>query len=77
MTELKELTLRIRTTASCYQCDACPPDRVCAWACLQGASPEDIVIAASLVLDGVPGWYTPVVEGAEPTHDALWGSFNA
>ncbi len=63
-------TLRIRTTASAYQCECCPPERVCAWACLQGAGVEEIVIGASLALEGLPG-------GPDAAREALWDSFNA
>jgi hypothetical protein len=66
---------RLRATASQYQCDNCPPDRVCAWACVQGAGMEEIVIGAALAIEGVPGgpYADPAVE---PTRDALWDSFN-
>lgn len=76
MLQATELPVRIRTTASPHQCDCCPPDRVCAWACVQGASPEDIIIAAALALEGAPGWEPPLAEGGEPTRAALWSTFN-
>jgi hypothetical protein len=67
---------RIRTTASRYQCDCCPPDRVCAWACVQGAGVMDIIAGASLALEGVPdGTHAaPEPPGCDP---ALWDCYNA
>ncbi len=66
---------RLRTTASAFKCDCCPPDRVCAWACLQGAGIEEIIIGAALALEGVPG-RALAEPGVEATSTALWDSFN-
>lgn len=76
MTNQEALLLRLRATASQYQCDCCPPDRVCAWACVQGAGVEEIIYSAILALEGIPG---PELSepGGEPSHAALWDSFNA
>lgn len=74
MSDPKQPQIRIRTTASSWQCDACPPDRVCAWACVQGFSPEDVIIGASLALDGVP-YASPPLD--DDSAHALWSSFNA
>lgn len=51
MSEQSKPTLTIRTTASAYRCQDCPPDRVCAWGCIQGAGVEEIIITASLALE--------------------------
>ncbi|HEC24365.1 MAG TPA: hypothetical protein ENI95_15785 [Chloroflexi bacterium] len=68
--------LRLRTRASPSRCRDCPPERVCAWACVQGAGIEDIVIGAVLALEGLSA--PPALpEGAEPSRAALWESFNA
>ncbi len=74
MPDEHETTLRIRTSASAYCCECCPPERACAWACLQGAGVEEIVIGAALALEGVPG--AAVTPGADPAHAAMWDSFN-
>ena len=39
--------VRIRTRASQYQCETCPSERVYAWACVQGAGIEEIVIGVA------------------------------
>ena len=49
---MKDLPVRIRTIASEYQCEDCPPERVCAWGCIQGAGVEEIIIGAALALEG-------------------------
>ena len=74
MNHLPNTTTRIRTTASQSCCDDCPPERVCAWGCVQGAGIEDAIIGAALALEGSPGvQFDP---GSEPTRAALWDSFN-
>lgn len=74
MSDPTQPQIRIRTTASPAQCAACPPDRVCAWACVQGFSPEDVIIGASLALEGVPNYHPALTDDSS---DALWSSFNA
>ncbi len=34
-------------------CALCPPDRVCAWACCQGAGAVDVIIEMALIEDRV------------------------
>jgi hypothetical protein len=69
-------SIRILTAASQFRCDRCPPERVCAWGCLQGAGIEEIVIGAALVLENAPGpaWTD---QGLLPSQEALWDSFNS
>lgn len=69
-------SMRLRTTASHYRCKNCSPERVCAWACIQGASKADIAIGAALALEGSPGVLLPDL-GVEPSRGALWISYNA
>lgn len=69
-------SLRLKRRASEARCAQCPPDRVCAWACIQGAGYADIVIGAMLEQSG--GW---AFQGADapapdPAARALWESFN-
>jgi hypothetical protein len=72
--EPKPQSTRIRTVQSAWQCDCCPPERVCAWACLQGAGIEDIIIGAALALEGTGGTGMPrPADGAAP---ALWEVYN-
>ena len=40
--------VRVLTRASAIRCQSCPPERVCAWACVQGAGMEEIVVGAAL-----------------------------
>ena len=76
MPEPKNQPARIRTTANPHHCANCPPDLVCAWACVQGASMSEIVIGAALTLDGGSwAWELPGDDVA-PTHEALDRSFN-
>lgn len=67
--------VRLQTCASETRCQNCPPDRVCAWACNQGAGVEDIVIGA--VLEQNQNWaYATDGPELEAAHRALWESFN-
>lgn len=68
--------LRLKTRASEARCKNCPPDRVCAWDCVQGASYEDILIGA--VLEQSQSWALedPAEAGLEPMRNALWETFN-
>lgn len=75
MTDQSQPKTRLLTRASESRCRNCPPDRVCAWDCVQGAGQEDIVIGAVLEQSG--GWaWQPVEPGEEPARRALWESFN-
>ena len=79
MSEPGFLEGRLRMCASVYSCRNCPPERVCAWACVQGAGLEDIVIGA--VMEQVLCWSPPEAEAEiepeiESTDPALWDSFN-
>lgn len=74
MNELPDGISHIRTMASQHCCDDCPPERVCAWGCVQGAGIEEAIIGAALALEGAPG--VPFSPGSEPTRAALWDSFN-
>jgi hypothetical protein len=75
MTPQNERPVRLLIRPSESRCQRCPPDRVCAWACAQGAGIEDILIGA--VLEQSRSW---ALESAEPavkaTDQALWDLFN-
>jgi hypothetical protein len=75
-TMLTTLPLKYRATASAYQCAVCPPDRVCAWSCVQGAGMEDIVMGAVLAAEGKLKTPAPIYNPAEANAAALWESFN-
>jgi hypothetical protein len=64
----------LRLHASEHSCQNCPPDRVCAWACVQGAGIEDIVIGA--VLEQTLVWPQPNEPEAKLVRQVLWDSFN-
>ena len=67
---------RLLTQASESRCKNCPPDRVCAWACVQGAGFTDILIGE--VLEQSSDWALKHTDpGQEPTREALWDSFNS
>lgn len=75
MTAQIEQPIRLLSRASESRCAHCPPERVCAWACIQGAGVEDILIGA--VLEQSQTWTLerpePRWEEADP---ALWDAFN-
>jgi len=57
------------------RCENCPPERVCAWACVQGMNIEDIIIGA--MLEDSTNWaFQTERPEAEPVRQALWNSFN-
>ncbi|MBN1966309.1 MAG: hypothetical protein JW910_16795 [Anaerolineae bacterium] len=74
MTEHPTANIRLLTRASDHRCQNCPPDRVCAWGCIQGAGMMDIVIGAGLVLDGRDRLPEP---GAATGQNALMQAYNA
>ena len=59
---------RLNTRASAYRCQDCPPDRVCAWACTQGANLEEIVAGAVLMEEGK---LAPAASRVEPEIKAV------
>jgi hypothetical protein len=74
-----EHSARLLSRMNAYRCGDCPPERVCAWDCIQGAGVEDIMIGA--VLEQGQSWAleagTPHREpGQEATNRALWDIFN-
>lgn len=72
----KEQPFRLKMRPSEACCAQCPPDRVCAWACVQGAGYPDIVVGA--MLEQGESWVLrDVVDPAlEAINQALWESFN-
>lgn len=72
----QDFPYRLKTCASEARCANCPPERVCAWGCIQGAGHEDIVIGA--VLEQSQSWALERADdpGLEATNRALWETFN-
>ncbi|GAB4471617.1 MAG: hypothetical protein Kow00124_08830 [Anaerolineae bacterium] len=71
------ITTRIKTVQDASACAHCPPDRVCAWACVQGTGISDIITGAALLFDGrLNDPIPPADPGAEAAELALWESFN-
>lgn len=68
-----EAMWRIQATASRSQCDGCPPERVCAWACVQGRGVEEIVIGAALAREDT----LDRVAAGRSGCDALWDRYNS
>jgi hypothetical protein len=67
-----------RSSASSHQCDECPPERICAWACVQGAGLEEIVVGAMLALEGRTSPALLLCEpDTQPITEAIWDSYNA
>lgn len=54
------------TRATESRCACCPPERVCAWACVQGTGIADIVVGA--VLEQSQSW---ALESGDPDQDAV------
>ena len=76
MTSQPQPPVRLLTRANECRCENCPPDRVCAWACVQGTNTADIVIGA--VLEQSLDWaLEPTTAEPETTRQALWDTFNA
>ncbi|HML22625.1 MAG TPA: hypothetical protein PKD09_13315 [Aggregatilinea sp.] len=59
------------------RCRICPPERVCAWDCIQGANAEEIVINSLLEqrASSAPDIATP--SGTDDTSRALWEVYNS
>ncbi len=76
MTTQKDQPRRLLTRASECRCQNCPPNRVCAWDCVQGAGTADILIGA--VLEQSQSWALETSEpGLAAANQGLWESFNA
>ncbi len=67
--------VRIKYTQSPRRCATCPPDRVCAWSCIQGASVEDLIVGLVLQSQGklTPPYPEP---GVLESHSAIAEAFN-
>jgi hypothetical protein len=75
MTAQTEQPIRLLSRASESRCAHCPPERVCAWACIQGAGVEDILIGA--VLEQSQSWALDCTAlESEEVEPALWDAFN-
>ncbi len=76
MTYLTERPTRLLRQTNESRCATCPPDRICAWACVQGAGVEDIVIGA--MLEQSQSW---ALQTSEPetaaAQQALWETYNS
>jgi hypothetical protein len=76
MTPHTPQSYRLLDRANENRCKHCPPDRVCAWDCVQGAGYEDIVIGA--VLEQSQSWALEQSESApDANRQALWDMYNA
>jgi hypothetical protein len=72
----KPQPVRLLSCASESRCRQCPPDRICAWACLQGTSIPDRTIGA--VLEQNSNWaLKPAPFEASDDAQILWDAFNA
>lgn len=76
MTPKSPLSIRLLTRANESRCQNCPPDRVCAWACVQGTSQRDILVGA--VLEQSRSWAleSPGTE-SDTAEQGLWKAFNS
>lgn len=52
------------------RCDACPPERVCAWDCEQGQGVLEILMGEALADQARQAWQNTI--GSEPTRQALY-----
>ncbi len=75
MTPIVDTTLKTR--ASSAQCASCPPDRVCAWACVQGANMEEVAAGAYLMAVGrLNPALPPVAPEIQTVEDEVFEGFN-
>lgn len=75
MPEPKPSNTRPLTRMNEARCAQCPPDRVCAWDCIQGASPMDIIIGAAL--EQGESWALQAPDASRETvSQALWEMYN-
>lgn len=75
MASPNEQSTRLLQRATDARCKHCPPERVCAWDCVQGAGFMDIVIGA--MLEQQSNWaLRPHDLGQEATREALMETFN-
>ncbi|GEM_PF-2564474 len=66
-----------RSSASPHRCNECPPERICAWACVQGAGIEEIVVGAMLALEErISPAPFPCEPETQPITEAIWDSYN-
>jgi hypothetical protein len=69
-------TPKLLTRANQARCQYCPPERVCAWTCVQGAGSADILVGA--VLEQSTSWALQAPEpGLEAVRQGLWDTFNS
>jgi len=67
----------LKTRASAAQCADCPPDRVCAWSCVQGANREEIAGGAYLMSEGKLNPVAPrLAPDAQAVADDIFAGYN-
>lgn len=75
-TNQKTTNPRLLTRATASRCDNCPPDRVCAWGCVQGMNQADIVVGAWL--EQSRSWaFQSETPAPDPALHAIMESFNS
>lgn len=67
---------QLKTRATEAMCANCPPDRVCAWGCVQGMNSADIVIGAALEQSIHWAREHESDPGTQATQQALWELYN-
>ena len=75
MPEKTQATVRPLTRMNEARCAQCPPERLCAWDCIQGASPMDMIIGAAL--EQSDNWALHAPDASHETVSrALWEVYN-
>jgi hypothetical protein len=75
MTAFVPSSSRLLERANEARCAQCPPERVCAWGCVQGTNRADVVTGA--VLEQSPSWAVQApVAGLAAVQQALWEVYN-
>ncbi|GAB4415300.1 MAG: hypothetical protein Kow00106_10700 [Anaerolineae bacterium] len=75
MTALVTPASRLLERANEARCAQCPPERVCAWACVQGINRADAIAGA--VLEQSHSWARQApVAGLAAVQQALWEMYN-
>lgn len=75
MTARTKSSPRLLERANEARCAQCPPERVCAWGCVQGTNRADVVTGAAL--EQSDSWaLRSAVTGLVAVRQALWGAYN-
>lgn len=76
MQQHRETPFQLKTRASDARCAHCPPERVCAWSCVQGMNNADIVTGAALEQSQTWALEHGEAPDMQAAQQALWELYN-